>query len=125
MGLNIKKILALSGGIAASVATGGIAAPVLIPQILGLASELIPGEDPNKVAAKADLDSWERINIVKWVETYKRLMGRNLGNFRQVYRGWLESEFIMAYADDPEEKWVDAVHEMVETAVRWQIATAA
>lgn len=125
MGLNIKKVLAMAGGIAATVSTGGLAAPVLIPQVLGLVSEIIPGEDAGKIAAEADLDSWERINIVKWVETYKRLMGRSLGNFEQVYRGWLESEFIMNYADDPEDKWVDAVHEMVKTAVRWQIAVAA
>lgn len=122
MGLNIKKILAMAGGIAATVSTGGLAAPILIPQILGLASEFIPEEDAKKIAAEADLDGWERMNIVKWVETYKRLMERSVGNFKQLYRGWLKSEFIMNYADNPEDKWVDAVYEMVETAVRWQIA---
>ena len=122
MGLNIKKVLAMAGGIAATVSTGGLAAPILIPQVLGLASELIPEEDARKIAAEVDLDGWERMNIVKWVETYKRLMGRSVGNFEQLYRGWLESEFIMNYADDPEDKWVDAVYEMIETAVRWQTA---
>ena len=125
MGLNIKKILSMSGAIAASVATGGATAPILIPAALNLASELIPEKDAEKIAAKAELDTWERINIVKWVETYKRLMGRSMGNFEQVYRGWLESEFIMNYADDPKEEWVDSVHEMVSKAVRWQIATSA
>lgn len=123
MGLNIKKILSLSGGIAATVSTGGLAAPILIPQILGLASELIPGEDSKKVAEEADLDGWERIMIADWVETYKKLIGRPIGNLAQVFEGKLTSDFIMNYADMPEEDWVKAVHEMVSEAVRWQIAT--
>lgn len=122
--LDLKKILSMSGAIAASVATGGATAPILIPAALNLASEFIPEEDAKKIAAEADLDHWERIKIAQWVETYKRLMKRGIGNLSQVFHGFLESEFIMNYADDPEPQWVDGVYEMVEKAVRWQIATS-
>lgn len=126
MGLNIKKILALSGGIAATVSTGGILAPVLIPQVLGLAAELIPGEDPEKIAKEADLDGWERIMIATWVETYKRFMSHPMSaeTRERTFRGKLTADFIMNYADMPEDRWIEAVHEMVATAVRWQIATS-
>lgn len=124
MGLNVKKILSMSGAIAASVATGGATAPILIPAALNLASEFIPEKDAKKIAAKAELDHWERIKIAQWVETYKRLMDRGIGNLSQVFQGFLKSEFIMNYADDPKEEWIESVHEMVSEAVRWQIATA-
>ncbi len=124
MGLNIKKILSLAGGIAATVSTGGLAAPILIPAALNLASELIPEEDAKKIAAKGDLDNWERVMIVGWVETYKRLLSRGIGNLAQAFRGKLYSDFVMNYADDPKDEWVDSVYEMVSEAVRWQIATA-
>lgn len=124
MGLDVKKILSLAGGIAASVATGGVSAPILIPAALGLASEFIPEKDAKKIAAKADLDNWERIMIVGWVETYKRLLSRGIGNLEQVFRGKVFSDFVMNYADSPKDEWVDSVYEMVSEAVRWQIATA-
>jgi hypothetical protein len=124
MGLNIKKILQLGGGIAATVATGGIAAPVLIGPVLNLAAELIPEKDAKKIAKEADLDNWERIMIAEWVETYKRLMSRNIGNLAQVFEGYLKSKFIMNYADNPKDEWVESVHEMVAEAVRWQIASS-
>lgn len=126
MRLDIKKILALGGGIAATVSTGGLAAPILIPQILGLASELIPEEDTKKIAREADLDGWERIMIVSWVETYKRFMDRPMMAATRVrtFEGKLRSDFIMNYADMPEDNWVTGVHEMVAEAVRWQIASS-
>lgn len=126
MGLNFKKILALAGGIAATVSTGGIAAPVLIPAVLNLASELIPEEDAEKIAKEAELDNWERIMIVEWVETFKRFMTRPMSQEtrKRTFEGKLTSDFIMNYADMPEEKWVKGVHEMVAEAVRWQIASS-
>lgn len=123
MGLDIKKILQLSGGIAATVATGGIAAPVLIPSVLNLAAEFIPEKDAEEIAKEAALDNWERIMIVEWVETYKRLLSRPIGNLPQVFKGKLFSDFVMNYADHPEEKWIDGIYDMVSEAVRWQIAT--
>ena len=124
MALNVKKILAMAGGIAATVSTGGLAAPVLIPAALNLASELIPEEDAKKIATKADLDNWERVMIVQWVETYRRLLSRGIGNLEQAFRGKLFSDFVMNYADHPRDEWVESVYEMVSEAVRWQIATA-
>ena len=55
MGLDIKKILSLAGGIAATVSTGGLAAPILIPAALNLASALIPEKDAKKIAAKQEI----------------------------------------------------------------------
>lgn len=124
MALDLRKILSLAGGIAATVSTGGLAAPVLIPLGLNLASEFIPEKDAKKIAAKAELDNWERIKIAQWVETYKRSMDRGIGNLPQVFQGFLKMEFIMNYADNPKDEWVESVYEMVSEAVRWQIATS-
>ena len=126
MGLNIKKIFALGGGIAATVATGGLAAPLLIPKVIGLVSELIPEEDANKIAEEADLDGWERRMIVDWVETYKRFMDRPMSSETRTrtFEGKLRSDFIMNYADMPQDNWIIAVHGMVAEAVRWQIASS-
>ena len=126
MGLDIKKILSLAGGIAATVATGGVAAPVLIPQVLNIASELIPQKDAEKIAKKAELDNWERIMIVEWVETYKRFMTRPMSTKtrKRTFEGKLRSDFIMNYADMPKDKWVQGINEMVAEAVRWQIASS-
>ena len=125
MGLNFKKILALSGGIAATVATSGLGIGLLAPA-LGLASEFVPGEDAEKIAKEAELDGWERVMIVQWVETYKRLMVAPMNpEIRQrTLEGKLRSDFIMNYADMPDEKWVSAVHEMLEAAVRGMIAAS-
>lgn len=125
MGLNVKKVLAFAGGIAATVSTGGFSAPILIPQILSGVSDILPeGKTSEQVAAEAELDHWERIKIAQWVETYRRLMDRSVGNLAQVFQGFLKSEFIMNYADDPKDEWVEGVHQMVSEAVRWQMATA-
>ncbi len=126
MKLDVKKILALVGGIAATVSTGGFAAPILIPQILAIASEFIPDEDIKKIAAKADLDKWEIIMITEWVETYRRFMDRpmSVATRSRTFEGKLRSDFIMNYADMPKDEWVTAVHEMVSTAVRWRIAAS-
>ncbi len=126
MGLDIKKILSLAGGIAATVATGGIAAPVLIPAVLNLASELIPEEDAEKIAKQAELDNWERIMIMEWVETYKRFMTRPMSveTRQSTFEGKLRSDFIMSYADMPKDEWIDGVYKMVAEAVRWQIASS-
>ena len=123
MGLDFKKILALGGGIAATVATGGLGVGLIAPA-LGLASEFVPGEDAEKIAAEAELDGWERVMIVGWVETYKRLMSVSMNDeIRQrTLEGKLRSDFIMNYADMPDEKWVVAVHEMLEIAVRGMLA---
>lgn len=131
MGLNLKKILALSGGIAASVSTGGLAAPILIPAVLNLASEFAPDgqTDPaelqrraEEAAREADLQGWERIKIVEWIEGYKTALDRGTGNLAQVFKGRLFFDFVTNYADPPEDDWLDAVHEMVAEAVRWKIA---
>jgi hypothetical protein len=125
MALNFKKILALSGGIAATVATGGVGIALLAPA-LGLASEFIPGEDAEKIAAEADLDGWERVMILGWVETYKRFMGTPMSpEMRErTFEGKLRSDFIMNYADMPDDKWIDAVHQMISVAVSGMIAAS-
>ena len=125
MGLNFKKILQLSGGIAATVATGGAAAPVLVPQVLNLASEFVPEEDPVKIAAEAELDVWEREMIKDWVDMYVTLMDRPMKpKIRaRTMEGKLRSDFIMKYADMPDDDWVDAVHEMLSVAVIGAMAT--
>lgn len=133
MALNLKKILSLSGGIAATVMTGGATAPVLIPQALGLAAEFFPGEDPTEakrkaeaLAKKAELDGWERVMIVQWVELWKRLLSRPMSaeTRSRTFEGRVASDFILNYADDPKDEWVTSIREMVEKAVRWQIATS-
>lgn len=131
MGLNLKKILALSGGIAATVSTGGLAAPVLIPSVLNLASEFAPdGEtSPEELerrareeAEKQDLDAWEKIKIQEWLVRYREAMERGTGNLAQAFKGSLYFEFVGKYADPAPDDWLEAVHEMVSEAVRWQIA---
>ncbi len=123
MGLDIRKIFSIAGGIAATVSTGGLAFPILIPQILsGVASLLPEGETAEAIAEKAELDNWERTKISEWVEHYKVLTTRSLGNLPQVFVGYLYAEFAFNYADEPEEDWLEGVHEMIANGVRWQVA---
>lgn len=133
MGLNVRKIFSIAGGIAATVSTGGLAAPILIPQILSGLADLLPeGETAEEIAGKAELDNWERARISDWVEHYKVLTARPLGdlaqarprigNLAQVFEGYLYAEFAFNYADEPEDDWLVGVHEMIANGVRWQIA---
>ena len=84
----------------------------------------MPGEDAEKIAAEADLDGWERIMLIEWIETFKRLNAAPMDPEirKRTLEGKLRSDFIMAYADMPDEKWVRAVHEMLEAAVSGAIA---
>ncbi len=123
MGLNIRKIFSIAGGIAATVSTTGLAAPILIPQILSGVADLLPeGETAEEIAEEAELDNWERARISDWVEHYKVLTTRSLGNLPQVFEGYLYAEFAFNYADEPEDNWLEGVHEMIANGVRWQIA---
>ncbi len=121
MALDIKKILSLSGGIAAAVSTGGLSAAI-IPG-LGLAAALVPGKDDKKDA----LDQWERDMIVGWVAMYKRFMDIPMmpAVKRDTTMGKLRSDFIMRYADVPKERWVEHVHAMLVMAVHGELAASA
>lgn len=123
MGLNVRKLFSIAGGIAATVSTGGLAAPILIPQILSGVADLLPeGETAEQIAEEAELDNWERARIADWVEHYKVLTKRPLGNLTQVFEGYLYAEFAFNYADVPEENWLEGIHEMIANGVRWQVA---
>ena len=117
--VDVRKILELGGGIAATVATGGAAAPVLVPQLLKLGAEFIPKEDPQKIAEKAELDEWERQMIAEWVDIYRKLMTIPMKpRVREnTMEGKLRSDFILQYVDPPEDDWVEGLHEMLRVAV--------
>lgn len=125
MGVDIRKILSLSGGIAATVATGGATAPLLVPKLLHLASEFVPQKDAEKIARKAELDEWERAMVADWVKYYAKLLDIPMSKEtkRRTFRGRLYSDFVIAYADVPKEEWMDVVEDMVAEAVRWRIAS--
>ena len=121
MGLNIKKILAIGGGIAATVATGGIST-ALIPAVFGIASELAP-DGTDKDAA---LDDWERAMILEWVDMYRHFMNIEMSpeSKQRTTMGKLRSDFIMKYADMPKERWVEYTHSMLVMAVKGDLAAS-
>lgn len=124
MGLNAKKILGLGAEVALAVGTGGISLAT-VPAMMSLAAEFIPGEDPDVVAKKEKLDDWERDMIRDWVSKYRQLMDIPMKPDikTRTMKDRLRSDFILSYADMPEEKWVDGVYEMIETAVRGALAS--
>jgi len=118
MGVSVKDVLKLSGGIATAAISGGTV-PAIVAGIAG-ASKLI-GEDEQEPPEER---AWRVGRIQKWMGIVADLMQKPMNNEvkAQLVRNKIASDWFEHYGERAKESWVNKMHEDVVIAVKTNMA---